>query len=69
LSASDITAHKRYLAWHKSLFNKTENSDDASYVDSQEESEEEQVIDEGSKRKCTTTSKLPSSRFKILKAA
>ncbi|KAG1857711.1 hypothetical protein DFJ58DRAFT_878153 [Suillus subalutaceus] len=48
LSTSDITAHKRYLAWHKSLFNKTEDSDDASYVDSQEESEEEQMINEGS---------------------
>ncbi|KAG1784685.1 uncharacterized protein HD556DRAFT_1451489 [Suillus plorans] len=47
MSASDITAHKRYLEWYKSLF-MTEDSDNAPYVDSQEVDEGNQVIAEGS---------------------
>ncbi|KAG1890794.1 hypothetical protein F4604DRAFT_1949163 [Suillus subluteus] len=68
MSASDITAYERYLAWHKSLFDTISDSDDATYVDSQEVGKKEYVIAEGSKRKRASTSKLPSSRFKIPKA-
>jgi hypothetical protein len=67
MSASDITAHKRYLAWHRSLFDTTENSDHAPYVPSQEE-EPEHAIAEGSKHKLASTFEYPSSRFKIPRA-
>ncbi|KAG1858043.1 hypothetical protein DFJ58DRAFT_782617 [Suillus subalutaceus] len=51
MSAPDFTAYERYLAWHKSFFDTTSDSDDAT-----------------SQRKRASTSKLPSSRFKIPKA-
>ncbi|KAG1726779.1 hypothetical protein EDD22DRAFT_961359 [Suillus occidentalis] len=67
INASEIAAHRRYLTWHRSLFG-TE-SDESSYTPSQEpDGEGGKETAESSERKCASTSELPCSRFKILKA-
>ncbi|KAG2113310.1 hypothetical protein BD769DRAFT_1673853 [Suillus cothurnatus] len=66
MGACDITAHRRYVAWHNACFTK---SDDSSYMDSEQaDSEEEPGIVSTSERKRANTSTLPGSRFKIQKS-
>ncbi|KAG1823836.1 uncharacterized protein BJ212DRAFT_1326898 [Suillus subaureus] len=65
--ASDVTAHKRYLAWHKKHFGT--GSAESSYVDSEQADEgEEPVVVATSKRKRACASALPCSRYKIKKS-
>ncbi|KAG2030496.1 hypothetical protein BDR03DRAFT_987043 [Suillus americanus] len=66
MSASDVTAHKRYLAWHSGFGTE---SDDPPYVDSEQADEEENpVIISITERKRASTSTLPCSRFKVQKS-
>ncbi|KAG1832861.1 hypothetical protein DFJ58DRAFT_736265 [Suillus subalutaceus] len=67
LNASDVTAHKRYLAWHGGNFG--EEGSDSSYVDSEQADEEEKPVTVStSDRKRASTAPLPCSRFKIQKS-
>ncbi|KAG2107881.1 hypothetical protein DEU56DRAFT_920533 [Suillus clintonianus] len=70
LTAAEITAYDRYCEWHVKLFG--ESDSESSYAPSEQtdDSVEEEMADaQGSKRKRASTSDLPSSRFKIPKAA